>query len=55
MEMEKVLRRAVSLLGSKGATANVAATLEDRRTDLALVDEACRRLAGEPAERATAA
>jgi hypothetical protein len=54
--MDKVLRSLVTLLGARGATANVAASLEDRRSDLALVDEACRRLAGRlPVEGAAAA
>jgi hypothetical protein len=52
--MAKVLRSVLTVLGSKGATANVAASLEDRRIHLALVDEACRRLAGEPVGQAAA-
>ena len=50
-----MLRSVISMLGSRGATANVAASLEDRRTHLAFVDEACRRLADEGVARATAA
>ena len=53
--MANVLRSVLSRLGSKGATANVAASQEDRRTHLALVDEACRRLGDERVTRATAA
>jgi hypothetical protein len=52
--MANLLRSVLSRLGSKGATANVAASLEDHRTRLALVDEACRRLADERVERAAA-
>jgi cysteine synthase len=52
--MEKVLRRLIGSLGTGGAVANVASSLEDRRTKIALVDEACRRLAGVEEEQAAA-
>ena len=53
--MAQVLRRLIDSLGAEGAVANVAASLEDRRVDLAAVEQACLRLASGPVEQATAA
>ena len=53
--MAKALRRLIGSMGTEGAVANVAASLEDRRHDLAVVEQACLRLAGDPVEQAPAA